>query len=347
MKISILRISIAAAATVFFCAAVAAESLSVYDLQAETGARFQWDPFRRHGLLWKGSRVVSFKTGSPFVVFDFSEQSAVAPVTLERGVPIFPRETADRVRTFFSKPVIQPDSPVISTIIIDPGHGGRDAGAVATHTIRGKSVTLEEKHIVLDVSLATAKLLEERFPEKRIVLTRTTDTYPSLEERVELANGIVLAENESIIYLSIHANASPFNKNAKGFEAWYLPPDYRRELITPDSVKDGGEDILPILNTMLEEEYTVESILLARNITRGIERTVGDASPNRGLKEQSWFVVRNAKMPSVLIEIGFVTNLDEAALLLEPAYLKKLSQGIYNGVVEYILSFENPERSAQ
>lgn len=347
MKTAALRVSIAVALTFLMGTALAAESLSVYDLQIETGARLQWDPFRRHGLLWKGGRVVSFKPGTPFMVFDFSEQAVVSPVMLERGVPVFPQDTADRVRSFFSEPVRSPDSPVISTIIIDPGHGGRDSGAVATHTVRGTSMTLEEKRIVLDVSLETAKLLEERFPDKHVVLTRTTDVYPSLEERVERANGVELAGNESIIYISVHANASPFNKNAKGFEVWYLPPDYRRELIEPDSVQDGGEEILPILNTMLEEEYTVESILLARNITRGIERAVGDASPNRGLKEQSWFVVRNAKMPSVLIELGFITNPDEAVLFLDPAYLKKLSQGIYNGVVEFVLNFENPERGAQ
>ena len=104
---------------------------------------------------------------------------------------------------------------------------------------------------------------------------------------------------------------------------------------------EGRAEILPILNTMLEEEYTVESILLARNILEGIDGMVGDRTENRGLKEETWFVVRKAKMPSILIELGFVTNKEEAELLADKNYLMKMSEGIYNGVVDFIIYFES------
>ena len=236
---------------------------------------------------------------------------------------------------------------LIKTIIIDPGHGGKDTGAVASHTVGGKKIALEEKQIVLDVALDVARRLEKKYPGKQILLTRKTDVYPSLEERVELANGVQLKENESIIYVSVHINASPFNKDARGFEAWYLPPDYRRDLVDPSSVAVESRNILPILNTMKEEEYTLESVLLARSIVSGIRDTVGNSSPSRGLKEESWFVVRNARMPSVLLELGFITNEAEAVLLNDPSYLKKLSEGIYNGVNDFIAGFERPGRKTE
>ncbi|MFA6505392.1 MAG: N-acetylmuramoyl-L-alanine amidase, partial [Treponemataceae bacterium] len=94
------------------------------------------------------------------------------------------------------------------------------------------------------------------------------------------------------------------------------------------------------LNTMMEEEYTTESIMIARSIMDEIARIVGKKSPARGIKAEEWFVVRNARMPSVLVEIGFITNSEDAALLASDAYLRKLSEAIYIGVKDFITKFE-------
>ena len=91
---------------------------------------------------------------------------------------------------------------------------------------------------------------------------------------------------------------------------------------------------------MLEEEYTTESILIAKFITDGIQTQVGSLSESRGIKAEEWFVVRNANMPSVLIETGFLTNPAEAALLSDDKYLQKLSFGIYNGLQAFVTHFE-------
>ena len=91
---------------------------------------------------------------------------------------------------------------------------------------------------------------------------------------------------------------------------------------------------------MMEEEYTTESILMAKFIEDGLNAQVGSLSPQRGIKEEEWFVVRNAKMPSVLVETGFLSNAEEAALLSDDNYLKKLSLGIYNGLGAFITHFE-------
>jgi len=241
------------------------------------------------------------------------------------------------LRTLFPPPSEAPIS--VTTIIIDPGHGGRDPGAVGRHQINGSPYVLYEKDVVLEVSKELHRRLSSSYPDKRIILTRAEDTYLNLEERTEIANRIELNDNEVMVFVSIHANAS-LNSRATGFEVWYLPPDYRRELVDPESIDPEYRDVAPILNTMLEEEFTVESILLARSVSEEMDKVVGSTSENRGLKEESWFVVRNAKMPSVLVELGFVTNADEAKLLGDPRHLMKLTEGIYNGLARFINRFE-------
>jgi N-acetylmuramoyl-L-alanine amidase len=227
----------------------------------------------------------------------------------------------------------------VAAILIDPGHGGKDPGAIGEHVVAGNKIRVVEKEITLAVSLKLYTALKARYPEKKILLTRNDDSYPTLEDRVEMANSVELAPNEAIIYVSVHANSS-FNKNAKGFEIWYLNPEYRRTLV--DSKKDGGSDkaIAPILNAMLEEEFTTESIILAKDIMTGLQTSVGADSPNRGVRAEEWFVVRNARMPSVLIETGFVTNPEEGKLLTEDAYLSRVADGVYNGLVDFVGYFE-------
>ena len=89
-----------------------------------------------------------------------------------------------------------------------------------------------------------------------------------------------------------------------------------------------------------EEEYTTESVLIAKFIMEGLDAQIGKQSKSRGIKAEEWFVVRNAHMPSVLVEAGFITNEKEAALLDDAQYLQKITQGIYNGLSSFISHFE-------
>jgi N-acetylmuramoyl-L-alanine amidase len=153
-----------------------------------------------------------------------------------------------------------------------------------------------------------------------------------------MANSVKLGEHEAIIYISIHAN-SAFNPTSSGFEVWYLTPDYRRTVI--DKTDKDSAEILPILNSMMEEEFTTESVLIAKTLMDNLAGQIGKQSQNRGIKEESWFVVRNARMPSVLVELGFVSNPDEVRLLANDDYLQKCATGIYNGLSTFISHFEN------
>ncbi len=235
-----------------------------------------------------------------------------------------------------SRGVLEEAHPRIKTIIIDPGHGGHDPGTVHTwETESGNNVTMQEKEIVLQVSRDIAARLQERFPDREILMTRREDSYPTLQDRVDLANQVELSEAETMLFLSIHVNAS-FNKKARGYEVWYLPPEVRRTVLPDEQSQGKPQKVIPVLNRMLEEEYSRQSRRLASEILGELDHRVGEQTENRGMKEESWYVVRHARMPAVLLELGFITHEEEAALLRKDAYLKKLASAVYNGIVRYV-----------
>ena len=323
---------------------VSAKELKLSEWLEENNGAFRWSPIRNSGEILFGDSVYSFKLNRIWLVKNYRKKYKITPFYM-KGIEIYIPEDAEKIilgEEDGDRDINDPESSGhrIAAILIDPGHGGKDSGAVGRHRINNKSLVVQEKDVVLDISKNLYKKLKSKYKDKKILLTRNDDSYPDLERRVEMANNVKLKENEAVVYLSIHANAS-FNKKAKGFEVWYLPPDYRRDLIDEKSVEKGNEEIIPILNTMLEEEYTLESILLAGNIINGLKKNTGNKTVSRGLKEETWFVVRNAKMPSVLIEVGFVTNKEEAQLLNSDDYLMKLTDGIYNGIEKFIENIEN------
>jgi N-acetylmuramoyl-L-alanine amidase len=122
-----------------------------------------------------------------------------------------------------------------------------------------------------------------------------------------MANALLEEYEGQVLYISIHANAA-FNQSASGFEVWHLPTDHNRELIDPNNVSEDQRPIIPILNRIMEEELTIEGNILAQRVLEFMDRAVGTLSENRGLRQMDWFVVRNARMPSILIELGFITN---------------------------------------
>ena len=307
------------------------------------GASLRWDPFFKSGVLVMGEYSAAFRTGQTGEEF---------PLLLDnREILVLPAPFLDNGRLFFpEKFVVSLKKSVdilrdedkerfhIAAIIVDPGHGGRDAGAVGNHIVNGKPLKLQEKDINLLVAKDLHRNLVTAYPDKRVLLTREGDTNLSLENRVSIAHSVPLKGNEAILFISIHTNAS-FNKQARGYEVWYLSPEYRRTVI--DKTKqDDPNDIMIIKNAMMEEEYTTESILMAQSILRQLGLSIENKSPSRGIKAEEWFVVRNARMPSVLVELGFITNHEDAQLLAREDYLKSLSGALYNGITNFVTVFE-------
>lgn len=317
-------------------------SLDLETVLARLEGHLDWEPLSMTGVITSGIDRASFRISDSAGVSLFNgEEIMQGPQPwLESGILRFPADWVEAFEALKQRSLRETPSSHfrVQAILIDPGHGGKDPGAVATHTIDGKKQVLQEKDIVLSVARDLHARLKAAYPDKRILLTRSGDSYPSLDDRVRIANGIPLDANEAIIYVSLHCNAS-FNTSAQGYEVWYLSPEYRRDLVSDRNV-EGNDEILPILNDMLEEEFTTESVIMARNMLHYFDLFFKGKTKSRGLKAAEWFVVRNAKMPSVLVELGFLTNEQDARLFLDESHLQRFAEALYSAISDYVRSFE-------
>ena len=317
----------------------AENNISLMEKAKEEGMTVYWDSLSETGIIEKNGHQLTFRKDEEVVVLDSIKMMVTdAPTLVDNQLYISEKFLSDS-EDFFNQVSNIPFK--VGAIVIDPGHGGKDPGAYKTYKINGKDVTIREKDINLKVGKMLYARLKAAYPDKQIVLTRDTDVFLTLGERTEISNGIKVAENEAVLFISIHVNSS-LNKNASGYEVWYLSPGYRRTVIDDEEIKNDPS-LFPILNSMMEEEFTTESIMIAKFIMDGLEAQIGDQSDARGIKEEEWFVVRNSNMPSVLVEVGFVSNEKEAMLLNDDKYLKKVTLGIYNGIAAFIAHFERSQ----
>ena len=316
----------------------------LYPIDHNDRKEFRWDPFFREGFFTIGGHYGTFSTAlvageNGFLMVDNRDIYPVSLPYTDCGELVFPEQFVNTAKDAFTRSINEDSSHYrISAIIIDPGHGGKEPGAVSTHTINGKQVTVREKDIVLNASKILQELLTRAYPDKRILMTRESDITCSLEERTVIANSVPIRKNEAIIYISIHANSSR-DKNAKGFEVWHLKSDYRRTLLDESHFPDSPE-LRKIMNLLTEEAFISESIRIAESILNSLKTAMGKSMPSRGLKEEDWYVVRRSRMPAVLVELGFVSNKDDTLLMTTDVHLYKMVEAVYKGIVEFVSAFE-------
>lgn len=315
----------------------AANDQLLMDNAKKNGMTLYWDSLSESGMLEKNGHQFTFRKDQNIALLDSSKMVMVDPPEIKNAQIYVSNEFMTKALNFFTEEQNNTQFKV-GAIILDAGHGGKDPGALKTYKIDGKNVTIREK----DINLKVAKMLYERlsstYPDKQIILTRSTDVYLTLSQRTDIANNVKVKDDEAILFISVHVNSS-LAANSSGYEVWYLSPGYRRNVLDK-SVAEDDKSLYTILNGMMEEEYTTESIMIAKFIMDGLEAQIGKESTSRGIKAEEWFVVKNALMPSVLIELGFVSNEKEAKKLNDDKYLKKASLGIYNGIVAFITHFE-------
>jgi len=221
----------------------------------------------------------------------------------------------------------------VSRIVIDPGHGGHDPGA------KGKGVT--EAELVLDIAQRVEKLLAE-IPGVEVILTRRTDDFIPLPERTAIAN-----REGADLFLSIHANASP-NAQARGIETYFL----NFAINTSAAAVAARENAASTL-AMGEMPDIVKAIALnnkvdeSRDFATHVQRAMFDRlrTSNRtlkdlGVKQAPFVVLIGATMPSVLAEISFVTNPQEARLLKGNAYRQKIAESLFSAIRKYQTSLK-------
>lgn len=231
----------------------------------------------------------------------------------------------------------------IGRVVIDPGHGGKDHGTTGVSGLR-------EKDLVLDVSLRLAQLVRERLGSE-VVLTREDDVFVPLEERTEIAN-----RSRADLFLSVHANSSPY-KLAMGSETFFLNFTASREAMdvaareNASSQRSVGE-LQDIVRKIALKDKRDESEDFAARVQGALFRTQkreGFAPKNRGVKAAPFIVLVGAEMPSVLVEIGFLSNAKEEAALKTPGYRQKIAEALLSGLEDYFASlshFEGRERAS-
>ena len=222
----------------------------------------------------------------------------------------------------------------VKTIVIDPGHGGKDPGAMDNG--------VKEKDVNLAVGLELQRQLSAR--GYNAVLTRATDIYLKLQERTDIANNL-----NADLFVSIHVNALPSKKSMTGFEIYImaLPTDKdamnlakieNREYVEgkgmdSENVDRRTEMLLRILGDMQQNNKISESTEFAAALyNSGVRNNL----PMRRVAQAPFFVLRGAGMPAVLLEIGFVTNETESQMLMTQPYQQKIAAAMADGIANYI-----------
>ncbi|HEX9407847.1 MAG TPA: N-acetylmuramoyl-L-alanine amidase, partial [Thermoanaerobaculia bacterium] len=260
----------------------------------------------------------AYKLENPFrIVLDF-HKVAPGPATLPSIV-------------IPSKPV---DTPGIHTIVIDPGHGGKEVGAIGPDG-------LMEKDATLTLCRKLADNLETKL-RTRVILTRTDDSVVPLDQRTAIAN-----QYKADLFLSVHMNAAVV-KGAHGSETYFLSLEASDELAKKAAEVEnaagkavpaaGSSDLKLILWDLAQQEYLAESSRFAQAVQEEMNRATG--VQNRGVKQAPFKVLVGATMPAALVEIGFITNPEEEAKLKKDDFQKLVIDALTTAIARYKTDYE-------
>lgn len=223
------------------------------------------------------------------------------------------------------------------TLVIDAGHGGHDAGALGSMS--------KEKDINLSVALAFGKYVERNQPDVKVVYTRKTDVFIPLKERANIAN-----RAGADLFISVHTNALPAGKIARGFETYTLGMHRAKDNLdvamrenSVISMEKGYQQTYQGFDPRSSESYIIFEFIQGKNMERSVElarliqRSVcaGANRPNKGVHQAGFLVLRETSMPGCLIELGFITTPDEEALLNTASRVDDIARSIYQAFAQY------------
>ena len=223
------------------------------------------------------------------------------------------------------------------TLVIDPGHGGHDAGALGTIS--------KEKNINLAVALRFGKYVEQNLPEVRVIYTRTKDVFIPLNERANIAN-----RANADLFISVHTNALPAGKIARGFETYTLGMHRAKDNLdvamrenSVISMEKDYQQRYQGFDPRSSESYIIFEFIQGKNMERSVElarmiqRGVCDGAnrPDKGVHQAGFLVLRETSMPGCLIELGFITTPDEERLLNNDSRVDDIARSIYEAFARY------------
>ncbi len=296
----------------------------------------QYEPLLRTVYLSNENKSVNLRVGDSLILVNDNIMRLNSPVDVYQGTIVVPRQFKEEVFDVLFKPTVAvlrrrgAGKIKLTRVVIDAGHGGNDPGAIGRSGLR-------EKDVNLDIAKRLSGLLREEGVQT--VLTRSTDKFIPLSGRVSIAN-----KSGADLFISVHSNAAR-SRSLSGFEVYYVAPsvsDTKRAALTARSVslnlKDAAfasnsQDLRTIVWDMIYTNSRAESIELSRSLCRIMDSSI-DANI-LGVKNARFQVLKGIRMPGILIEVGFVSNLNEERLLRTAAYRQKLAEGILEGLRDY------------
>ena len=241
----------------------------------------------------------------------------------------------------YSSGSVAPNIIKIKKVVIDAGHGGDDPGAVGKNS--------KEKNIALAIALKLGNFIKTNFPDIEVIYTRKTDVFIELYRRAQIANS-----NKADLFISIHCN-STISTEVKGTETWVMglnkssanlevaKKENASILFENDYAKqyDGFDPNSPeanIIFSLYQNAYLDQSLLIAEQIQKQFKLKVGRG--DRGVKQAGFLVLYKTTMPGVLVEAGFVSNLQEEEFLLSENGQNLIASGIFRAFKSYKTNFE-------
>ncbi len=309
------------------------------------GINCDWDIIGKKITLTKGDVKMKLAVDSSLILVNERTQKLDSDIKMYNGLAMIPLSAKRNIfDVTFKKPPVQAKfkrgkfyPSLVKTIIIDPGHGGKDPGAI------GRS-GLKEKEVTLDIAQRLTKELEDR--GINAALTRNSDKFVSLWKRSQIANN-----GQASFFISIHANASRA-KGAQGLEVYYLSDatdDTARALEAAENASlkleqsssnenKSSTDLEATLWDMLYSENRIESKEMASSICQAIGPKI--CFVNRGVKSARFYVLKGTKMPAVLVEVGFISNREEEERLGSSYYRQEIAEAISEGILSYVQEYE-------
>ncbi len=313
------------------------EALPAYSLNGTTyypllalcnlrGINLEYDTFTRTIILNKETHRINLRVGDTLVLVDGQSLHLNHPIDLYQGTVVVPYRFKEQVLDNLSAaPALK-----VRKVVIDAGHGGVDPGAIGRTGLR-------EKDVNLDIAKRLSVLLKSKGVE--VVMTRSIDKFVLLDRRVTIAN-----DSGADLFVSIHSNANRL-RTLNGFEVYYVSPQVNdakrasnsatRAILNLENAyfANYSQDLKVILWDMIYTANRAESIELARSLCRVISNDLGVRV--LGIKGARFEVLRDVRLPAVLIEAGFLSNYDEERKLKNSFYRQKIAESIVQGIQNY------------
>jgi len=281
------------------------EAAAFYDLGTEASPDAntrKYSSQSRELVVTKNSRVVTINGVSHWLAF---------PVVEDGGGFFLSRLDLGKTIEPAFRPQLLPDLKPVRTVVIDPGHGGKDIGAQGPYE--------SEKNFTLDVSRRVRDQLKKA--GMRVLLTRNSDTFVELQDRAAVANRI-----PDSIFVSVHFNAADWNRSAEGFEIF---------CVTPRGAPSTAYEDLRVRDMIAENgnEHDLHSFALANAVFHSMHGRL--TMFDRGVKRARFAVLRLTTVPSILIEGGFLTNPEDARKVASKQWREDYAASIARGIMEY------------